>query len=74
MGNVLYGMENTHNVTLDTMINHGISVKKGIKKSLLVIDMPKNTYNNLLKTVQCCQYIKYELYTFIKNVSVLLRE
>ncbi len=49
LGNVLYGMENTHNVTLDTMINHGISVKKGIKKSLLVIDMPKNTYNNLLK-------------------------
>jgi len=49
LGNVLYGMENTHNVTLDTMISHGVSVKKGIKKSLLVVDMPKNTYSNFLK-------------------------
>ena len=49
LGNVLYGMENTHNVTLATMINHGVSVKKGVKKSLLVVDMPKNTYSNFLK-------------------------
>ena len=28
------------------MIEHAISVKKGIKKSLLVVDMPKGTYSN----------------------------
>ena len=44
MANVLYGMENTHNISLDNVIQHGMSVKKGISKSLLVIDMPKGSY------------------------------
>ncbi len=49
MANVLYGMKNTHKITLDTIIQHGISVRKGIKKSLLVVDMPKGTYRNPLE-------------------------
>ena len=49
MANVLYGMKNTHRIKLDQMIEHGLSVKKGIKKSLLVIDMPKGSYNNILQ-------------------------
>ena len=44
MANVLYGMENTHNLSLENIIQHGVSVKKGINKSLLVIDMPKGSY------------------------------
>jgi 3-methyl-2-oxobutanoate hydroxymethyltransferase len=47
MANVLYGLKNTHKITLDNIIQHTQSVKKGIKKSLLVVDMPKNSYNNL---------------------------
>ena len=47
MANVLYGYKNTDKMTLDNIIQHTLSVKKGIKKSLLVADMPKNTYNNL---------------------------
>ena len=47
MANVLYGMKNTHTLTLDTVIQHGVSVKSGVSKSLLVIDMPKGTYNNV---------------------------
>ena len=46
LANVLYGMNNTHNVSLYSMIQHGISVNKGINKSLFVVDMPKGTYNN----------------------------
>ena len=46
MANVLYGFENTHKITLDNIIQHTRSVKKGVKKSLLVADMPKNSYNN----------------------------
>ena len=46
MANVLYGLENTHKITLENIIQHTISVKKGIKKSLLVVDMPKGTYKN----------------------------
>ena len=29
------------------MINHGKSVSKSVKKSILVFDMPFNTYRNL---------------------------
>ena len=46
LGMVLYGMKSTREVTLDMIINHGKSVKKGISKSILVIDMPYQTYRN----------------------------
>ena len=46
MANVLYSMKNTHQISLDTIIQHGISVRKGIKKSLMVVDMPKGSYKN----------------------------
>ena len=46
LGMVLYGMESTREVTLDMIINHAKSVKKGISKSILVIDMPYQTYRN----------------------------
>ena len=46
MANVVYGMKNTHQITLENIIQHSISVKKGIKKSLLVVDMPKDSYKN----------------------------
>ena len=42
-----YGMKNTREIKLDTMINHAISVRRSIKKSLLVFDMPFNTYRNI---------------------------
>ena len=42
-----YGMRDTKSISLDTIINHSIAVKKGIKKSLLVVDMPINTYKNI---------------------------
>ena len=41
---VLYGERNTSNVTLQTMINHGKAVRKGSEKNLIVVDMPKGTY------------------------------
>ncbi len=42
-----YGMKNTKTIKLDTMIDHAISVKKSIKNSLFVFDMPFNTYRNI---------------------------
>ena len=63
MANVLYGHKNTHEITLENIIQHTLSVKMGVKKSLLVVDMPKNTYSNsklalknakkILKTTKC---------------------
>ena len=46
MANVLYGHKNTHKISLTNIIQHSLSVKKGIKNSLLVVDMPRNTYYN----------------------------
>ena len=51
MANVLYGSSNTHKITLTNIIQHTLSVKKGIKKSLLVVDMPKGTYSNKKKAL-----------------------
>jgi 3-methyl-2-oxobutanoate hydroxymethyltransferase len=47
MANVLYGHKNTHKISLDNIIQHTLSVKMGVKKSLLVVDMPKGSYDNL---------------------------
>ena len=46
LGSVLYNFSSTKKVTLDMMIEHSKSVRQGVKKSLLVVDMPHNTYRN----------------------------
>ena len=46
LGSVLYGMKSTREVSLNMMINHTKSVRQGVKKSLLVVDMPYKTYQN----------------------------
>ena len=47
LGSVLYNFSSTKKVTLDMMIEHSKSVRMGVKKSLMVVDMPHNTYRNL---------------------------
>ena len=47
LANVLYGYKDTHKISLNNIIQHSTSVRKGIKKSLLVVDMPKNTYKDI---------------------------
>ena len=44
LGMVLHGMKSTREVTLEMMIMHAKAVRRGIKKSLLVVDMPIGTY------------------------------
>ena len=44
LGSVLYNYKSTRDVTLNTMIEHSKSVRMGIKKSLMIVDMPHNTY------------------------------
>jgi 3-methyl-2-oxobutanoate hydroxymethyltransferase len=58
MANVLYGMSNTHQLSLNNIIQHGVSVKKGIKKSLMTVDMPKGSYSNPIKAVKNAKFIK----------------
>jgi len=44
LGSVLYNFKSTRDVSLDMMINHSKSVRMGIKKAIMVVDMPYNTY------------------------------
>jgi 3-methyl-2-oxobutanoate hydroxymethyltransferase len=52
LGSVLYNFKSTKSVTLDMMIEHSKSVKMGIKKSILVVDMPFKTYRNNNEALQ----------------------
>tara|TARA_B100000575_G_scaffold231936_1_gene193142 strand:+ start:178 stop:969 length:792 start_codon:yes stop_codon:yes gene_type:complete len=69
MANVLYGLENTHEIDLKNIVQHTLSVKKGIKKSLLVVDMPKGSYSSkkvavknakLIRKLTKCDAVKIE--------------
>lgn len=44
LGNVVAGYETTLPVTVEQMIYHGEAVRKGVKRALLVVDMPFLSY------------------------------
>ena len=46
LGMVLYGMKNTREVKIQTMLLHAKAVRNSVKKSLVVFDMPHKTYTN----------------------------
>jgi 3-methyl-2-oxobutanoate hydroxymethyltransferase len=46
LGSVLYNFNTTRKVTLTNMIDHSKSVRLGVKQSLMVVDMPFNTYRS----------------------------
>ena len=52
LGSVLYNYKSTRKVSLNMMIEHSKSVRKGVKKSLMVVDMPYNTYRNPKETLR----------------------
>ncbi len=52
LGSVLYNFSSTKKVTLDMMIDHSKSVRMGVKKSLMVVDMPHNTYRNPIEALK----------------------
>ena len=45
LGSVLYNYKTTRSVSLTEMINHSKSVRLGVQKSLMVVDMPYKTYD-----------------------------
>tara|TARA_B110001452_G_C15146228_1_gene399009 strand:+ start:118 stop:891 length:774 start_codon:yes stop_codon:yes gene_type:complete len=81
LGSVLYNYNTTKKVNLNTMIEHSKSVRMGIKKSLMVVDMPHNTYrspNEALKNAKKiikktkCDAVKLEGGRKIYNIVQLL--
>ena len=67
MANVLYGHNNTHKIDLKNMIQHAVSVRLGVKKALLVVDMPKGSYSNRIEALKnASKIIKYSKCDAIK--------
>ena len=60
LANVLYGNKTTHELKLQTMINHAKSVALGAKKSLVVVDMPKDSYTKPKQAVKNAKKILKE--------------
>ena len=63
MGSVLYNYSTTRKVTLTEMINHSKSVRLGVKKSLMVVDMPYNTYRNPKEALKNARLEALKTYT-----------
>ena len=83
LGSVLYNYTTTRKVTLTEMINHSKSVRYGVNKSLMVVDMPYGTYNNptlalknakkIIKETKC-DAVKLEGgKKIIKQISLLIK-
>ena len=47
LATAMLGMKDTRSVNLDTMIQHGVSVKSNLNKAVCVVDMPANSYKNI---------------------------
>ncbi len=46
LGMAYYGDKSTRSVSIEDIIRHAKSVRKGVSKSVLVVDMPYGTYKN----------------------------
>jgi len=62
LGMVLHGFKTTREVKMENMILYAKTVKKFVKKSLVVVDMPYKTYNN-----------KYNAYKNAKKIIKLTK-
>ena len=60
LGSVLYNFSSTKKVTLGMMIEHSKSVRMGIKKSLMVVDMPYNTYRNPREALKNAKLVMFK--------------
>ena len=67
LGSVLYSYNTTKKVNLEMIIEHSKSVRQGVKKSLMVVDMPYNTYRNKKEALKNAKkIIKYSKADAIK--------
>ena len=60
LGSVLYNFKTTRKVNLSMMIEHSKSVRQGVKKSLMIVDMPFNTYKNKSQALKNCKKVMKE--------------
>ncbi|MFH0985290.1 MAG: 3-methyl-2-oxobutanoate hydroxymethyltransferase, partial [Candidatus Omnitrophota bacterium] len=60
VGMVLLGHENTLRITIDHMLYHTAAVVKGVKRALVVADMPVHSYNDPEKALVNAQRLLRE--------------
>ena len=60
LGSVLYDFDTTRKVKLSMMIDHSKSVRKGLKRSIMIVDMPFNTYKNKSQALKNCKKVLRE--------------
>lgn len=61
LGNVVAGHDSTLPVTLDQMIYHGMAVRRGLRRAMLVVDMPFLTYQvSVEEAVRNCGRVMQE--------------
>ncbi len=61
LGMVVLGLNDTLGVTLDDMCRHGQAVVKGVKRALVVVDMPFMTYEQGVKEAleNACKLVRF---------------
>ena len=69
LGSVLYNYKSTKQVSLDIMINHSKSVRQGVKKSLMVVDMPYNTYRNSKEALKNSKQVMKKPNVMLSNLK-----
>lgn len=52
LASVLYNYNTTRKISIETIIEHAKSVRMGIKNSLMVVDMPYQTYQNKFEALK----------------------
>ena len=57
LGSTLYNFKSTRSVTLEMMLKHSKSVRQGVSNSLMVVDMPYNTYNKPSQALKNCKKV-----------------
>ncbi len=57
LGSVVYNYNSTRKVTLNMMIEHSKSVRQGVSKSLMIVDMPYNTYKTKAEALKNCKKV-----------------
>ena len=70
LGQVIKGDKTTHNVSINEIIYHTNCVMSGINKSLLMVDLPKNTYDTKKQALYYSKKVLSETHADIIKLEV----
>ena len=70
LGQVIKGDKTTHNVSINEIIYHTNCVMSGINKSLLMVDLPKNTYDTKKQALYYSKKVLNETHADIIKLEV----